>query len=303
MNFSPGYKKTPVIDLPLPEAREAGVKILVRLEYLNHPHVSGNKWWKLKYNLEEAARQKKTTLLTFGGAYSNHIYATAAAAKECGFRSVGVIRGEETLPLNPTLAFAKSRGMELHYVSREAYRSKNDPQFISDLHQRVGEFYLIPEGGTNALAVKGTMEWAENLVREVEFDDVCLPAGTGGTLAGMLAGMKGEKNIIGVSVLKNGEFLEEEVKKLTEKYVGRVYGNLEVLTSYHHGGYAKVTDELKKFIVHMNEVYSLPLDPVYTGKLMWAVREEVRRGKFRKGSTVLVLHTGGLQGATYTEPI
>ncbi|HET9055131.1 MAG TPA: 1-aminocyclopropane-1-carboxylate deaminase/D-cysteine desulfhydrase, partial [Cyclobacteriaceae bacterium] len=139
------YTPTPVQEIHDPLFERAGVRVLVKREDLNHPMISGNKWWKLKYNLQEAKERKHTTLLTFGGAYSNHIFATAAAAHELGFASIGIIRGEETLPLNHTLSFAKNIGMQLHYVSREQFKQKTDPEFIALLHRQFGDFYLIPE--------------------------------------------------------------------------------------------------------------------------------------------------------------
>ncbi|MFO0267455.1 MAG: 1-aminocyclopropane-1-carboxylate deaminase/D-cysteine desulfhydrase, partial [Cyclobacteriaceae bacterium] len=139
------YANAPLEEVPLPEAREAGVRVLVKREDLNHPYVSGNKWWKLKYNLQEAVDQGHHTLLTFGGAYSNHLYATAAAARELGLNAIGIIRGEEVLPLNPTLAFAQANGMKLHFISRARYRDNAEDEFIRELHDLFGDFYLIPE--------------------------------------------------------------------------------------------------------------------------------------------------------------
>jgi 1-aminocyclopropane-1-carboxylate deaminase len=289
------YHHTPVQEIQNETLEKAGVRLLVKREDLNHPLVSGNKWWKLKYNLEEVLKQKKKVVLTFGGAFSNHIYATAAAAKECGVNSIGIIRGEETSPLNPTLSFALDKGMKLHYISREAYRSKDNAEFLANLKTRFGDFYLIPEGGTNLFAVKGCVELADEL-RSIDFDHLILPVGTGGTIAGLICGFEGSKEITGVSVLKNGEFLNGEIEHLIQNFSGKSYGNWSLLTSYHHGGYAKMTKELLDFVSAMKHEHNLPLDTVYTGKLMWALLQEVEQGKFRRGSTVLALHTGGLQG-------
>jgi 1-aminocyclopropane-1-carboxylate deaminase len=291
------YTATPVQEIHDPLMEKAGVRLLVKREDLNHPLVSGNKWWKLKYNLEQAQKQGLDTLLTFGGAFSNHIYATAGAAAEKNMKSIGIIRGEETLPLNATLAFAQNQGMQLHYISRSEYRKKSEPEFSSWLHQRFGDFYLIPEGGSNALAVKGCAEFGTDHLSAVAFDYLCLPVGTGGTLAGVVAAFKGSKEILGISVLKNGHFLQSEVSNLVHIFSGNFYGNWTVLTSYDHGGYAKVTKELLDFVSAMKDQYNLPLDHVYTGKLLWAVMKEAIRGRFTRGSTVLALHTGGLQGA------
>jgi 1-aminocyclopropane-1-carboxylate deaminase len=290
------YKKTIIQELKSQIFEQYGVKLLVKREDQNHPSVSGNKWWKLKYNLEAAQQQGHKTLLTFGGAYSNHIYATAAAAYEFGLKSIGVIRGEETLPLNATLTFAKSKGMQLHYVSRETYRNKIDNEFTQSLHDRFGDFYLIPEGGTNELAIKGCKEFAQEITKEVDFDYLCLPVGTGGTMAGMIEGLNRQKEVIGYSVLKEGIFLNDEIKNHLKKFSDKVYGNWHIETSYHHGGYAKTNPQLFAFMNEMNTHHNLPLDPVYTAKLMWGVLDMMAKGKFRSGSTVLVLHTGGLQG-------
>ncbi|HEY9045545.1 MAG TPA: pyridoxal-phosphate dependent enzyme [Ohtaekwangia sp.] len=298
------YQLTPVQELLHPILQEADIRLIIKREDLNHPFISGNKWWKLRYNLEEAKRTKQKTLLTFGGAFSNHIYATAAAAREAGFKSIGIIRGEEVLPLNPTLRFASECGMNLYFVSREEYRKKSETPFIEKLHNELGEFYLIPEGGSNALAVKGCVEFAQS-ISSLSFDYLCLAAGTGGTLAGIIAGTNQAKQIIGVSALK-GNFLEAEVEKLLKEYeaaneVSIRNNHWKILHNYHHGGYAKVTRELMAFIAEMKSIYSLPLDPIYTGKVLWAILEEAKRGAFEKGSTILMIHSGGLQGASTYE--
>ena len=268
------------------------MRILIKREDLNHEYASGNKWWKLKYNLEEATRIGHDTLLTFGGAYSNHIYATAAAAKELGLKSIGIIRGENTLPLNHTLAFAESCGMTLHFVSREKYRNKTTDDFIQQLQNKFGDFYLIPEGGTNELAVKGVAEFGTALINEVDFDYLCLPVGTGGTMAGIVKALAGRKKIVGFSVLKGGGFLSAEVKKWTADS----FSNWNIEQDYHFGGYAKTTNELIKFISEFEKQHQLPLDQVYTAKMMFGILDLIQKGYFKRGSTILALHTGGLQG-------
>lgn len=292
------YTPTPVLELHSTLCKELGIRLLIKREDLNHKYVSGNKWWKLKYNLEEAKRLKKQTLLTFGGAYSNHIYATAAAAKECGFESIGIIRGEETLPLNPILAFVKHCGMHLHYVSREKYRLKSDLNFADELKKEFGDFYLIPEGGSNELAVKGVSEFARTL-QEIEFDYTCVPMGTGGTLAGLISGFSGKGNITGFAVLKGAEFLEQEVRELMKRSSVADPGNWSINTAYHHGGYAKVTMDLKRFIGDFKKEYGFELDPVYTGKMMYGIFDLMQANAFKSGSTILTVHTGGVnRGAT-----
>ncbi len=284
------YNTTPIVEITTPEIQQAGIKLLIKREDLNHPFVSGNKWWKLKYNLQAAQQQGYKTLLTFGGAYSNHIYATAAAAHELGLKSIGILRGEETLPLNATLAFAKSKGMQLHYVSREVYRTKNDEAFIQSLRDRFGEFYLIPEGGTNALAVKGVAEFAHILKEEIAFDYLCLPVGTGGTMAGMIEGLDESKRVLGFVSLKGGEFLEHEIQTHTERR------NFTLLHDYHFGGYAKMPQALNQFTSQFEKDHSIQLDPVYTSKMIFGVFDLIRKGFFKNDSTIMILHTGGLQG-------
>lgn len=288
------YTETPVQEIHDLLLDSLGVRLLVKREDLNHPQVSGNKWWKLKHNLSEAKRLGKKRLLTFGGAYSNHIYATAAAAREIGLESVGIIRGEEALPLNSTLTFAKEQAMHLHFVTREIYRGKTSEIFLDGLKEKFGDFYLIPEGGTNALAVKGCEELGSRILAEIEFDIACLPVGTGGTMAGLIRSFAGSKQLTGIAVLKGGEFLKAEIELLE----GHSHSNWNVLTSYHHGGYAKTTQALSEFIEIFNHQKKIPLEPVYSGKLMWAIFEEIKNGKFKRGTTILALHTGGLQTLT-----
>lgn len=265
--------------------------VFVKREDQNHPFISGNKWWKLKYNLQEATRLKHDTLLTFGGAYSNHIYATAAAGKELGLKTIGIIRGEESLPLNRTISFAKSCGMHLHYFSREVYRRKKETEFIQSVHDQFGEFYLIPEGGTNELAVKGCAEFAVQLNSEIDFNYLCLPIGTGGTIAGIIEGLDSSKKIIGFPVLKGAEFLINDINQLLSK----PKNNWSLQLDYHFGGYAKTTLSLKKFIEEVRTTHQLPLDEVYTGKMLWGVFDLIKKGHFERGSNILALHTGGLQ--------
>jgi 1-aminocyclopropane-1-carboxylate deaminase len=285
------YQKPSIQEVRLQELQGVGIKLLLWREDQNHPKVSGNKWWKLKYNVQEAVRQKRGTILTFGGAYSNHIYATAAACHELGLKSIGIIRGEEVLPLNETLTFAREHGMQLNFVSRESYRKKNDPEFVKALENKFGRCFIIPEGGTNDLAVRGTEELGKNLL-ETEFDYLCLPVGTGGTMVGIVNAFEGQRKIVGVPVLKDGEFLNDEIKK----FVKAEYANWQLRTEYHFGGYAKRSPELMQFISNMRE-QGIPLEFVYSGKLVWAVVDLAKKGFFEKGSTVMMLHTGGLRSA------
>jgi len=282
------YEEPPIQELKIPVLAPFDIKLLVRREDQNHPFVSGNKWWKLKYNLLHAITENYDTVLTFGGAYSNHIYATAAACKELGLKSIGVIRGEEVRPLNSTLSFAEKCGMNFHFISRTDYRNKTEQTFHASLEKKFGKCFIIPEGGTNALAVQGCEELGKCLL-ETKFDYLCLPVGTGGTIAGIINAFSGKRKIIGVPIL-NGGFLKSEIQKL----LSNPSDNWQLLLDYHQGGYAKTNPHLQKFMEEMGQS-GLPTEHVYSGKLFWAVADLVKKGFFEKESTVLVLHTGGLQ--------
>lgn len=286
------YSETPIQEIQNQLISSSKVRLYIKREDLNHPLVSGNKWWKLKNNLEEALGQNMDTLLTFGGAFSNHIFATAAAGREMGLKTVGIIRGEEQTSVNPVILFARHAGMKLHFVSREVYRQKNDEEFIHKLHEEFGDFYLIPEGGSNKLAVKGVQEFAERIIGD--FDYICCPVGTGGTLAGLINGFKGSGSIVGFSVLKNGSFLTEEVRRL-----GATYDNWNIQTAYDFGGYAKSTPWLTSFVEHFRKEYDVTIESVYSAKMMAGIFDLLGKGFFERGSNILAIHTGGIVTKNY----
>ncbi|KYG78038.1 1-aminocyclopropane-1-carboxylate deaminase [Roseivirga spongicola] len=293
MDFSQINEQLPIERFQHPVATENQIDLRILRLDKTHGEISGNKWFKLKYNLLEARNRGINKLLTFGGAYSNHIYAVAAAAKLFGFQSVGIIRGEEHIPLNPTLQFATDAGMHLHYVDRESYRNKTVEHFINQLRAEFGEFYLIPEGGTNRLAIQGAAE-IPSLIPE-PFDYYCLAVGTGGTIAGLISGMKGQGNIIGFSSLK-GSFLQDEVANLLQSFGHESLHNWSIQNEYHFGGYAKTKPNLIEFIKAMEEQFELELEPIYMGKMLYGILDMIEKGQFEKGSKILAVHTGGLQG-------
>jgi 1-aminocyclopropane-1-carboxylate deaminase len=265
-----------------------GVRIVLKRDDLIHPELPGNKWRKLKYNLVAAREQGARTLLTFGGAYSNHIRATAAAGRIHGFRTIGVIRGEEHHPLNESLATAVGNGMRLTYLDRCAYRNKTDPVLLAGLRERFGEFYLLPEGGSNALAVKGCRE----IVPEIEddFDVICCPVGTGGTLAGIAASLPPGKRAVGFSALRGGaDFLPAEVRRLQG---ADATGNVTVVDDYAFGGFARRTPELDAFIAAFREEHGIELEWVYVAKMLYGIHALVDNGTFPRGSTVVAVITG-----------
>ncbi|MBU7583315.1 MAG: 1-aminocyclopropane-1-carboxylate deaminase/D-cysteine desulfhydrase [Nostoc sp. TH1S01] len=278
----------------------AGVEMFVLRLDLMHPWVNGNKWYKLKYNLLEAQEKNFSTLLTFGGAYSNHIFATAAAGKLFGFQTIGVIRGEETLPLNPTLSFAIEQGMQLVYLNRASYRQRNSTELQAELRERYGEVFIIPEGGSNLNGVRGCTE----ILQQAEnFDVVCVACGTGTTFAGILLSLTQQQKGIAFPILKNGSFLQPEIATLLQNYFAanlpapnKFACSWELICDYHFGGYAKVNDELLNFTQQFQQNHSVPLDYVYTAKMFYGVMDLLQQGFFSKGDRILLIHTGGLQG-------
>jgi 1-aminocyclopropane-1-carboxylate deaminase len=282
---------------PLLEARGLSCVIkrddLLQLEFqAGDQAFCGNKWRKLKYNLLEARNRGCTALLTFGGAYSNHIAATASAGKLFGFDTIGIIRGEAVTPLNPTLQFAQECGMALHYWSREQYRNKTAPAVLADLQKQYPQAYILPEGGSNALALRGCAELAEEILAEVPVDYLCISCGTGGTLAGLIQGLAGRAEAWGFSALK-GDFHQEAVRNYL---MPNDWPNWGTVTDYHFGGYAKTPLELLDFMAEMEAHYDLPLEPIYTAKLLYGVLDMAKKGRFPSGSRICVVHTGGLQG-------
>jgi len=287
-------ENTPLQKISDPLSDQSEINLFIKREDLNHPYLSGNKWHKLKYNLVEALDKNYETILTFGGAYSNHIYAAAAAGKVLNLRAIGIIRGEEHLPLNPTLKFAEECGMELHYIDRTAYRDKTGKEFIQSLRKRFGRFYLIPEGGTNELAVKGCSDIVKNI--NIDYDYLCCACGTGGTFAGLVTGLNGKQKALAFSVLKGADFLTADISGNVKKFSGKKYSNWELILDYHFGGYAKYNNELLTFIKNFSRVNNIPLEPIYTGKLLFGIFDMIRKKKFNKGDTIVAIHTGGLQG-------
>ncbi|MEH2194578.1 MAG: pyridoxal-phosphate dependent enzyme [Nostoc sp.] len=288
-------------------ARSAGVDLYVLRLDLMHPWVNGNKWFKLKYNLLEAKQKNFTTLLTFGGAYSNHIYATAAAGNLFGFRTIGVIRGEETLPLNPTLSFAVQQGMQLVYLNREMYRQRNTAALQEYLQQRFGEVFIIPEGGSNLNGVRGCTEIIGNTMPTpgyaYAFNRICVACGTATTLAGIALSLHEGQRAIAFPILKNGLFLAQEIESLLTNYLisdlptpSNSPVPWELVCDYHFGGYAKVNNQLLVFSQQFKEEHNVPLDYVYTAKMFYGVMDLLQQGFFSQGDSLLLVHTGGLQG-------
>ncbi|WP_075341567.1 1-aminocyclopropane-1-carboxylate deaminase/D-cysteine desulfhydrase [Tenacibaculum agarivorans] len=274
--------------------KEYEIELWIKREDLIHTYVSGNKFRKLKYNILEAKHQQKDTLLTFGGAFSNHIVATAVAGNLNGLKTIGIIRGEElginfskVIAENSTLRVAHNNGMKFEFIQRDVYRKKSTPSFIKSIKEKLGEFYLIPEGGTNKLAIKGCEEVLTN--EDEKFNYICSAIGTGGTIAGLINSTKSHQQVIGFPALK-GDFLYDEIKQLVTKT------NWSLETEYHFGGYGKFTKELIEFINQFKSDTGILLDPIYTGKMIYGIVDKIKKKQFEKGSKILAIHTGGIQG-------
>ncbi len=281
---------SPVERLSDDRLRSRGVELWLKRDDLIHPAVPGNKWRKLKYNLEAAAGAGERQLLTFGGAYSGHLRATAAAGRRCGFATVGIVRGEPHLPLNPSLEYATGQGMRLGYLDRQSYRRKHEPEVIAALLREYGPAYLLPEGGSNELAVRGCAELPAEI--EPDFDVICCPCGTGATLAGIAAGLRPGQQAIGFSALKGGEFLAHEVADLQVRAFGVRGDNWRLECRFHFGGYARRNAVLDDFIAGFQARHDLVLDWVYVAKMLYGICALADEGAFRPGSRVVAVVTG-----------
>ena len=284
---------SPLQEIQYGASKAKGLRLYMKRDDLLHPILSGNKWRKLCYNLSAAKVVGKGTLLSFGGAYSNHIHALSAAGELLGFRTIGIIRGEEPAVYGATLRFACDAGMRFRFLSRSAYRKKEIPADI-DLE----DVYVLPEGGSNYLAIKGCREIVEEVATQLEdapADYYCLAVGTGGTTTGVIDGLAGRGQGLGFSVLK-GSFLHRDIQFFQKEYQLQQYSNWRVVNDYHFGGYARFQMTLIDFIKRFFEETGICLDPVYTGKMVYGVFDLIAKDYFPKGSRIVLIHTGGLQG-------
>ena len=292
---------TPIIDsLRCAELDRQRLSLnVLRLDQI-HPTLGGNKWFKLHHNIAQFQRQGAYRILSFGGAYSNHIRALAALGKLLKIETIGIIRGELSKPLNPVLEFARQQGMTLLGIERSQYRNKDEAEFLAALQRRFGEFYVLPEGGSNALAVDGCAELAQYLqgLQLPMPDFVMLPCGTGATMAGLIRGiayLEGDKpQVLGVSVLKGRGYLDDRVRSWLPADVNAVLPKWQVLEDFHCGGYARLSPHLARFLEWFETISDLPIEPVYTGKLFYALFQLVSAGYFPRGAGILLIHTGGV---------
>ncbi len=282
---------TPLIQLHHSLFDSKKIDVYIKRDDLIHPYISGNKWRKLKYNLLRLKERNFKGLATFGGAYSNHIYAAAYAGKMHNIKTIGFIRGEKALALNDTLQFAVSCGMQLRYLDRQTYKRRHEESFLQELQDQNPDYYFLPEGGTNAYALKGCTEIIAEI--DLDFDFICCACGTGGTISGIINALNAEQKALGIAVLKNASFLMHDINKLIQKHTSE---NWQLFLEYHQGGYAKINKELVSFIDFFETTFAIPLDPIYTGKMCMAIWNLIEKDYFPEGSRVIMLHTGGLQG-------
>lgn len=290
------HTPTPLVRLQASFLKERKIQLWIKRDDLTHPHIQGNKWRKLQFNIAEAKRLHKKYLLTFGGAFSNHIYSTAAAGQHFEIKTIGIIRGERVLPLNPTLSFAEAQGMQLHFVDRKTYRLKE--KLLPELNIPLDGCFILPEGGTNQLAIKGCAELGDEILNQLDFtpDYMCVSCGTGGTIAGLITSQSFNTHILGFSALK-GDFLKTEVQNLLDQFSSKEsYTNFSLQTDYHFGGYAKYKPSLIEFINQFKKDFQIQLDPIYTGKMFYGIFDLIEKGFFPDQSTIVAIHTGGLQG-------
>ncbi|MBV7440268.1 pyridoxal-phosphate dependent enzyme [Weeksellaceae bacterium TAE3-ERU29] len=282
--------KVPITSLESDFLEKHKIELSILREDLNHPLIQGNKFRKLKYNLIEANRLNQKTLLSFGGAYSNHIHAVAAAGKAFGFETIGVIRGEELADKerNVTLKDAEKMGMKFHFVTRTDYRRKTEQSFINELKQKFGDFYLVPEGGTNEFAIKGCEEILNEETQP--FNYITCAMGTAGTFTGILKSTEENQKLLGFPALKDYEYLLKTIQKYTNK------SNYEIINAFHFGGFGKFNEDLISFVNNFKSEYGVMLEPLYTGKMMFGLFGLIKQGYFEPNAKILAVHTGGLQG-------
>ncbi|BBT78621.1 1-aminocyclopropane-1-carboxylate deaminase [Aeromonas veronii] len=266
------------------------VELWCKRDDLIHPAISGNKWRKLKYHLLHAKEHGKQHLLSFGGAYSNHIHALAAAGYQTDLRTTGIIRGEADAVSNTTLRDARRWGMDLVFVDRQSYRRRQDPDWLAQFD--APDTLIVPEGGSSPLAIPGVAE----LVGEVPFspDLWVLPCASGGTLAGLIAGKRDREQILAIAVLKGGDFITDEVCRL-HPAAASIPG-WRIALDHHDGGYAKFSPALWQWVEDFSADTGLPLEPIYSGKAMWGLFRELAAGRIARGSKIVFIHTGGMQG-------
>ena len=290
IKFEDSFQKSTLTEIIDPVLGKQEVRLWLKRDDLIHPIISGNKWRKLKYNLDHALSLGTETIISMGGAYSNHLHALAFIGKTLNLKTIGIIRGERPHQLTPTLQDMADWGMELRFVSRTEYKHYRSYQDRYDLPGIKPKEYWLPEGGANSLALKGVAEIVDEI--DLPYDTLCTACGTGVTLAGLICAVSGLKSVLGIVALNNAGFLKSDVQTLLTKD----YENWELIHQYHCGGFAKVNPGLLNFMHQFEALTKIPLEPVYTGKMLYGLYDLIEKEHFKPGTNLVALHTGGLQG-------
>jgi len=297
-DFNALQQPSPITQLNEPLLTEKNIQLFIKRDELIHPVIQGNKWHKLKYNLLAAAEQSAKTILSFGGAYSNHLHALAAAGRLFNFQTIGIIRGERPAILSPSLQDMQDWGMQLEFISRADYRKRDSSEFIQQLKQKHGEFYLLPEGGNNAAGRQGCAELQDELDRP--YDVICCEVGSGTQFSALVSQHASsshtaqQTHYLGFVVMKNPALLQQLEDYFQQQQV--TYNNWSLNHDYHFGGFARADDTLHKFIRQFKQQHGIQLEPVYSGKMLYGIYQLIEQDYFKPGSRILAIHGGGLQG-------
>ena len=290
INLEKTFGRSSLTRIDDPRLKSRRIELLLKRDDLLHPVLSGNKWRKLKYLLDHALTLGCDTMISMGGIYSNHLHALAYVGQRLGLRTIGHIRGEQTEPMSPTLQDCRNWGMELRFVSRADYRLLRQFREPFDLPGIRPKQYWLPEGGAQPVALQGVAEMVAEIDRP--FDVLCLPCGSGATLAGCITALNGAKPVLGFAALKNADFLMDDVEALLPKN----YTNWNINQHYHFGGFAKTTPELIEFIRTFEMTQQVPLEPIYSGKMLYGLYDMIAKNYYAPGQCIIAVHTGGLQG-------
>lgn len=290
-------KTTPLQRLEHPLFNAHRVQVWIKRDDLNHPLIQGNKWHKLRLNIQQAKREQKTSLLSFGGAFSNHILALAAAANDQGLNSIGYIRGDELADnhqaWSSTLKHAQGLGMQLKFIDRQTYRMRDHQAWLSNLQAQYPDAYILPEGGSNRLALNGIAELAQHLMQQqADFDYLLCAVGSGGTLAGLAKHLPNDKQILGIACLKQADYLITKI----QDWLVESKENWQLLTQFHGGGFGKTNSDIVFKSNEFEQEFKVLLDPVYTAKMIYAFYQLLEQNYFAPDSKIILYHSGGLQG-------
>ncbi|WP_448213594.1 1-aminocyclopropane-1-carboxylate deaminase/D-cysteine desulfhydrase [Colwellia sp. MEBiC06753] len=287
---------SPIQALTHPLFTKHQLQVFIKRDDLIHPIISGNKWRKLQGNIEYAKANDYSGILSFGGAFSNHIHALAYACQQQQLKTIGIIRGEPEYQHNYTLSWAKHWQMQLNFVDRITYKRRYQQDYLDELTSQYPDYFIVPEGGTNQLALTGMAGVIDELTNQLEFDSLMLPIASGGTTAGLIAADNGEHQILSIAVLKQAEYLLQEIKALLPN--GATSTNWRLLTEFHRGGYAKFSAEDCINLAELTTHFNVPFEPIYSGKMLLALLDLIEQGYFPAGHRIVLLHTGGIQGVS-----